>query len=238
MKSILPNFTIVIPVYNEADVIPEQTKKLVSQLEKQKINDWELIFVENGSNDQTKEAAKKICKQYPKVRLIILPKAEYGTAIKEGIKNSVYPFVILFNIDYWSITFLRKSLIFMKSNPSYDIVLASKTHDESTDSRPLQKRVVTIFFNKFILKKIFRYPGTDTHGIKTFRKTIRPLMEKCYSKHFIFDTELLLKAKQNKFKIKEFPIEIKELRKSPSNIIRRIRITIIDLGKIIFKLKN
>ena len=237
MKNTLPNFSIVIPVYNEANVISQQIRKLVSELEKQRINDWELILVENGSNDQTKEVAKKNCRQYPKVKLIILPKAEYGAAIKEGIKNSVYPFIVLFNIDYWSITFLRKSLIFMKSNPDYDIVLASKTHDESTDKRPLQKKVITKFFNKIILQKIFKYPGTDTHGIKTFRKTILPLMKNCYSKHFIFDTELLLKAKQNKFKIKEFPIKVKELRKSPSNIIRRIRITIIDLSKIIFKAK-
>ena len=52
------NFSIVIPIYNEEDILTESINNILSICERTSV-DFEIIISENGSTDNTKNLAKE-----------------------------------------------------------------------------------------------------------------------------------------------------------------------------------
>ena len=53
------NFSIVIPIYNEEEILEESTNAIFSICKRMGI-DFEIIFSENGSTDNTKKIASEL----------------------------------------------------------------------------------------------------------------------------------------------------------------------------------
>mgnify|MGYP005728372605 CR=1 FL=1 len=53
------NFSIVIPIYNEEEILEESTNAIFSLCKRMEI-DFEIIFSENGSTDKTKAIAEEL----------------------------------------------------------------------------------------------------------------------------------------------------------------------------------
>ena len=51
-----PFFSIVIPTYNRAHIVPET----ISSVQSQTFSNWELIIIDDGSTDNTKEVVQDI----------------------------------------------------------------------------------------------------------------------------------------------------------------------------------
>ena len=85
--------SIVIPNYNGEQYL----RDCIESLNKQTMDDLELIIVDNGSTDKGLETAREL---RPDVRIIELDK-NYGfsRAVNEGIQASKAPYVILLNND-------------------------------------------------------------------------------------------------------------------------------------------
>ena len=85
--------SVVIPNYNGKEFIDE----CIESLEKQSYNDFETIFVDNGSLDGSRSYVKE---RYPHMKFIPLNK-NYGfsVAVNRGIKESKGEFVVLLNND-------------------------------------------------------------------------------------------------------------------------------------------
>ena len=65
--------SIVVPCYNEEEVIDlfyEKIKAVLNEQEKIYGLDWEIWFVDDGSRDQTLECAKELHKQDERVHYI------------------------------------------------------------------------------------------------------------------------------------------------------------------------
>ena len=78
------DISIVIPIYNEQDNIIQLIKEIRDTLEK-KIN-YEIIIVDDGSDDKTYEVVKKI-KKINKNITIISHKKNYGQSI--GLRTGI-----------------------------------------------------------------------------------------------------------------------------------------------------
>lgn len=55
-----PFFSIIIPAYNRAYILPKTIGSVISQT----YTDWELIIVDDGSKDNTKEVNEAIYNWY------------------------------------------------------------------------------------------------------------------------------------------------------------------------------
>ena len=53
------NFSIVIPIYNEEDILTESINNILSICERTSVN-YEIIISENGSTDNTKILAREL----------------------------------------------------------------------------------------------------------------------------------------------------------------------------------
>ena len=59
------NFSIVIPIYNEEEIIKESTNAIFAICNRTGLN-FEIIFSENGSTDNTKKIAEELAKNIQK----------------------------------------------------------------------------------------------------------------------------------------------------------------------------
>ena len=222
------NFSIVIPIYNEEEIIEESTNAIFAICKRTGI-DFEIIFSENGSTDRTKKIAEKLIKKYTEIKIISNPKPNYGNALKAGFGLAKNDLVISFDIDYYSESFLHEALILDKK---YSAITASKRLQSSEDGRRFVRRLATNFF-VILLKTLFGTKLSDTHGMKAVKKeAIKQFVPQVVSTQDIFDTELLIRIEKNGGKIKEIPAKINEIRPSVSLIYKRIPRTIKSLVKL------
>tara|TARA_Y100001958_G_scaffold75275_1_gene50744 strand:+ start:189 stop:923 length:735 start_codon:yes stop_codon:yes gene_type:complete len=222
------NFSIVIPIFNEEEILEESTNAIFSLCKRMEI-DFEIIFSENGSTDKTKAIAEELTNKHPEIKIISIPEPNYGNALKTGFKIAKNDLVISFDIDYYSESFLSEAL---KLESEYSGITASKRLGSSEDGRRFIRRLATNFF-VILLKTLFGTKLSDTHGMKAIKKSeIEKFLPKVVSTQDIFDTELLIRIEKNGGKIKEVPAKVNEIRPSVSLIYKRIPRTLKSLIKL------
>lgn len=229
--------SIVIPIYNEEAILEREVGSIVSDMKKVLPDvQYELLLVENGSHDRTHAIAEDLARRHLEIRAMHLPNAEYGAALKHGLLKAQGEFVVLFNIDFWDVPFIRKALDLL--NAEYlDMIVGSKTMQGAEDTRPLVRRIITRLFN-LLLRKVFGFSGTDTHGIKFLRRNkMVPIIEACKTEREIFDTEFVMRAQLAGLKSEEIPVVCEERRKTTYTILKRIPRTVKDLIILFFTLR-
>jgi len=222
--------SFIFPVHNEALHLSSQIKLFYQLLNKERITKFEVLLVENGSSDQSWSIIKQLTKKYSSLRALRVNKASYGQALKHGILSSLGQFVYILNVDLFDHDFISQTQKLLKK---HKIIIGSKTLIKNYDQRNLLRRAQTKLFHQ-LLKILFAYPGTDTHGLKAFRLTpiLINTLRNCATKHEILDTELLLKLHQQQQTIKEIPIKVTELRPSRYTSWKRMRALLIDLYRL------
>ena len=223
------NFSIVIPIYNEEDILTESINNILSICERTSV-DFEIVISENGSTDNTKNLAREFEQSNPNVILIESDYPNYGEALKRGFLKCKNEMIISFDIDYYSESFLKECLLL---EDKYAGLIASKRLSNSEDGRRLIRKLATNFF-VYILKILFKTKLSDTHGMKAVRKSfVNNHINSVISTQDLFDTELLLRIEKTGNEFKEIPAKINEIRPSVSVIYKRIPRTL----KSLFKLK-
>jgi len=87
--------SVIIPVYNEEDCILNCMKSL----KKQTYKDFELILVDDGSNDKTREIIKEFMKKNKRVRLIEGEHKGPGFSRNLGVKKSKGKILVFVDAD-------------------------------------------------------------------------------------------------------------------------------------------
>ena len=228
------NFSIVIPIYNEEEILESSFNEIASICEKTGIK-YEIILVENGSTDKTKEITSNLMTTNSKTKVINLVNPNYGNALKQGFLAAKNDLVVSFDIDYFSESFLKEALSLEKE---FSALTASKRMSESKDDRRTIRKLATKLF-VLILKTLFSTNLSDTHGMKAIRRAdIVEQIEKVVSTQDLFDTELLLRIERANKLIKEVPTSVNEIRPSVSLIFTRIPRTLFALIRLRFYLSR
>ena len=232
----MKHLTIIIPIYNEEAILETEVTAMVKELDEQFRDAYEILLVENGSFDRTRQITQSLERQFPQLRIIYLPTAGYGRALKEGLLQSNGEFTVLFNIDFWNVPFVKKALDLQKEK-NLDMVVGSKTAPGAEDTRPFVRRAITRTFN-WLLKKLFGFRGTDTHGMKLMdTEKLKPIIAACQTEREIFDTEFVLRAEAAGLKTEEIPVVCVEKRKTVYRITQRIPRTLKDLVTLFFSFR-
>src|SRR5688572_14434546 len=62
--------SVVIPIYNNADSLEELSQRLSAALSSKEIGTYEIIFVDDGSTDRSREILRDLCEKDPRFKLI------------------------------------------------------------------------------------------------------------------------------------------------------------------------
>jgi len=210
--------SVVVPVHNEEETLGDFVYQVVRALNQLDVS-YEILLCENGSTDRTPMIAQGLSADYQQVRAESLGQSDYGKALKLGISRSAGKYIVLFNVDLWDIKFAEACLVDLDG---YDILVGSKSMLGAQDKRALTRRLITRGFN-ILLRIIFGFQGTETHGIKAFsREKITKLLSQCRTEGEIFDTEILIRAGRMGFSILEVPVVVEEKRPSRSRLLPRV----------------
>ena len=126
MKSIF--FTIIIPTYNRANFLPNTINSVI----KQTYSNWELIIIDDGSTDHTKQVVASF--QDERIKYIYQENAERSAARNNGIKNATGEWVcFLDSDDYYLPNHLEEFHLFIKNhNISKAFILSGCYKENST----------------------------------------------------------------------------------------------------------
>lgn len=226
-----PTISIVMPAYNEADVL-EQSVTAVVEAMRERGEYFELLVVENGSTDGTRAIGERLSLEFEEVSLLALDTPDYGRALRAGLLGAKGDIVVNFDVDYYDVDFVDRAREMMDVPDGPVVVVGSKRGEGAKDTRPWSRRLVTYGFST-ILKVAFGLHVSDTHGIKTIRREpLRPLAERCRFGTDLFDTELILRAERAGMLTAETPVVVTELRPSRSSILSRIPRSLIGLARL------
>lgn len=90
-----PFFSIIIPAYNRGYILP----KTIGSVQTQTFVDWELIVVDDGSTDNTKEVMSGI--DDSRISYVYQHNAERSAARNNGIANSKGEYICFLDSDDW-----------------------------------------------------------------------------------------------------------------------------------------
>ncbi len=138
------DLSIVIPVYNEEEALPD----LICELKRMKLtqfNKFEVIFVNDHSSDRSFEILSRFCatdsEQY---RLLNSPiNIGYGAAISYGVREARLDWILTMDSDGQHKIADIETLV--KEIPQYDFVIGSRTGQDRSWRRNVGKVLVRKF---------------------------------------------------------------------------------------------
>jgi polyisoprenyl-phosphate glycosyltransferase len=139
-------YTIIVPVYDEQDVISESYKKLKQTADS--LNEtYEIIFINDGSRDNTQEIIQKICIRDKNVKLINFSR-NFGhqVAISAGMDFAEGQAVIIIDADLQDPPELIPLMI-KKWKEGFDVVYGRRT---SRKGECFFKKITAFLFYRFL----------------------------------------------------------------------------------------
>lgn len=143
--------SVVVPCYNEAPTILEFHKLLTESLKKENLT-YELIMVDDGSEDDTMEKLRSITKKDKSVKVISFSR-NFGkeAAMLAGLKHCNGKYVAIMDADLQHTPeVLLKMYDKLIKNPEYDVVASYK--ESRYDEKTIKRTLISLFYriNNFV----------------------------------------------------------------------------------------
>ena len=227
MSGALPEVSFVIPVFNEEAILHAAVVDLRERLAPHRLS-YEVILAENGSRDGTAAVARLLCDRYPELRLVQSPTPNYGEALRLGIQQARGQYVVCEEIDLCDVDFQLQALALLRNNQA-DFVIGSKLLHGARDERPALRHAGSQLYSG-LLRLLFDFRGTDTHGLKAFRRAlVLPIVQGCRVEGDVFASELTIRAYRSELRVVEIPVRVLEKRPPSINLVRRVPRVLWDL---------
>lgn len=235
-----PRISIVIPIYNEQAILHAAVVDLRERL---KPLGWsyEIILAENGSRDDTVAIGRELAGKYGdanegQVKIFSLGEPNYGRALKEGILQSRGEIVLCDEIDLCDVDFHRRAVDILDSGEA-DLVIGSKLARGAEDDRPLIRHVASHAYSS-MLKLLLGFRGTDTHGLKAFRRlALLDVVRSCLVDKDVFASELVIRADRGGVRTKEIPVRVIEKRPPSINLLKRVPNVLKSVAKLTYAIR-
>jgi len=206
--------TIIFPVLNERLRLESGITRTVEYLAKIAYEDYEIIIVDNGSEDETPQIAEALCKKYPKVRYERINIRGVGAAFRRGVKLSKGDIVGYMDIDLsTNIKHLGEAIHIFQTKEEIEYINGSRFAKESDTQGRKWYRKITSQGLLILLKLFLRMKSTDAICGFTFvrRKTAISLIKGCSKDNgWFYMIEFLLRAEKRGVNILDYAVEWQE----------------------------
>ncbi len=119
--------SIVIPTYNEAENIVPLLESIKGELERNNINNFEIIVVDDNSPDGTWRLVEEIAKKDPRIKLVRrVNERGLASAVLKGIKEAKGEYVLVMDADFQHPPEIVPRLIHAALKENADVVVASR----------------------------------------------------------------------------------------------------------------
>jgi glycosyltransferase involved in cell wall biosynthesis len=199
--------SFVIPAFNE-EIFIEDTLGTLDYLSKDKVLNYEVVVVDDGSQDKTYLKAYRYSQKNCHVKVIRYSKnTGKGYAIKTGFMEAKGEIVIFIDSDLE--IDLKTISRYVEALKNADIVIATKWHSESEISMSLGRKLMSRSYN-VLARLLIGFDLKDTQvGLKVMRKNaVSAIFPRLAVKRYAFDVELLAVSHLYGLKIVEMPVRL------------------------------
>ena len=203
-----PNYSIVIPAYNESARIPAALQQVVACVRERA---WhaEVIVVNDGSTDRTAEVVRDFARTAPEVRLVENPgNRGKGYSVRAGMLQALGEIVMFTDADLSS-PIEEAERLFDAIAAGADIAIGSRWLEKNrqTQRQPLYRQFFGRCFNA-VTRLVMGLPFADTQcGFKAFtRHAAQTVFQLQTIERWGFDPEILFIALKRGFRVVEVPV--------------------------------
>lgn len=168
--------SIIVPCYNEQEAIPFFYDKITKLAEKMSYLDFEFIFVNDGSRDNTLKIIKPLANKDSRVRFISFSR-NFGkeAAMLAGFEHAVGNNVVVMDVDLQDPPHLIEEMYRLVKEEGYDSVATRRV--DRTGEPPIRSFFARCFYK--IINKISKTEIVD--GARDFRIMTRQMVDSILS---------------------------------------------------------
>ncbi|XP_059177046.1 dolichol-phosphate mannosyltransferase subunit 1-like [Physella acuta] len=203
-------YSVLLPTYEERNNLPLIVWLLVKYFSESGY-DYEIIIIDDGSPDGTLDVAKELQRIYGDKKIILRPREKklgLGTAYIHGIKNATGNFIIILDADLSHHPKFIPEFIKKQAEKDYDVVTGTRyVGSGGVFGWDLKRKLISRGAN--LVTQILLRPGvTDLTGsFRLYKKAVlEKLIQSCVSKGYVFQMEMIIRARQYGFSVAEVPI--------------------------------
>jgi len=202
--------SLIIPVYNEEKIVGSTVKTVRDYMENNFKDDYEVIFVDDGSSDGTLDIINESAGGGIKAITYEKNKGK-GGAVRTGILAAAGDLVFYTDCDLaYGLDVIKTGCDIFGKNQDADIVIGSRRkHKDGYASYTLLRKIASVAIYMFI-KICGGVKSSDSQsGIKGFRNgAAKKIFGLCEVDGWSFDCEVLLIADRLGHKVLEMPVTI------------------------------
>ena len=201
---------IIIPVYNEEHDLPISIEKLRAFLKSNCPYKWTVVVANNASKDRTLDIAKDYKAKYPgEVDFIHLDQKGRGRALKKAWLASKADVVSYMDVDLSTNLNHFMPLIEPLVRGEFQLATGSRLMRGARVTRQPKREFISRCYN-FIVKLMFptrRFSDAQCGFKAMTHKAVQDLIPHVEDNSWFFDSELMLRAEQNGYRVWEVPVE-------------------------------
>ncbi|AAV46755.1 dolichol-P-glucose synthetase [Haloarcula marismortui ATCC 43049] len=217
--------SVVLPAYNEADTI-EQTVSITLETLASFLSEdaYEVIVAEDGCSDRTPEIAARLANEDSRIRHVHSDdRLGRGGALEYAFDQADGDTLVYFDTDLATDMSHLEELVNAVRVDGYDVATGSRWLPENRADRPAKRGIPSFGYNTLV-RTVLRSDLKDHQcGFKAFdRGALETLLPLVQDEHWFWDTELLVKAQRNGYRVKEFPVDWTPKGDSKVDIVRDV----------------
>ena len=199
---------VVIPVLNEARVLTKSVEEVRRFLGENVPWRWRVVVVDNGSTDGTDEVARGLVATYDDVRFLQLPQRGRGRALRHAWMQSDADIMCYTDVDLSTELAALPVLVHALRYEGYDLATGSRLLPASRTSRSFKREFISRSYN-LIVKLVLGTSFSDAQcGFKVVtREFVREIIPQVKDESWFFDTELLVLAEKQNYRLKDLAVE-------------------------------
>ncbi|XP_049788921.1 dolichol-phosphate mannosyltransferase subunit 1 [Schistocerca nitens] len=206
----IDKYSILLPTYNERENLPIIIWLIVRFMDKSGYP-YEIIVIDDGSPDGTLDVAKKLQEIYGSEKVVLRPREKklgLGTAYIHGIKHATGSFIVIMDADLSHHPKFIPQFIEKQKLGNYDLVSGTRyAGSGGVYGWDFKRKLVSRTAN-FLTQLLLRPGASDLTGsFRLYKKNVlEKLVESCVSKGYVFQMEMIIRARQLGYSIGEVPI--------------------------------
>ncbi len=205
--------SVVIPLYNEAKRI-SATIRHISRFFRGLGTPYEIITVDDNSQDSTSAVVRSMSPE--SILIVNAWRMGKGLSIRRGVEVARYRNILLTDADL--AVPIESAMHFLeKLAGPYDIVIGVRS--KGSQRKPLRALLGYTF--TLLTKLLITRDFTDTQcGFKAFRRSVlREILQETVTTGYVWDVEILYRAKKKGYRILEIPVNWEEKEGSHMRLI-------------------
>jgi dolichol-phosphate mannosyltransferase len=193
-----PRFSIILPVYNQADHLEGVVRALVMELEGLP-GAFELILVPNGCRDHSEEVCCSLAEESDRIVTAPLSEGGWGRAVRHGVGRARGEILCFTNLARTQPHDLFLALLYAHSHPDAVIKASRKVRDSFV------RRLGSLLYN-LQCRALFDLPYWDINGTpKVFPRSFSSLLN-LREEGDLLDLEFMVECRNAPYRVIELPI--------------------------------